>query len=122
MHEVSDGVRSIAEARAREILERSGLPRPQWNVQLRDAGGVPFLRPDAWWPDYRVAVEIDSRRWHLDPAAWNRTQRRQRLMTAQGVLVMSFAPNEIIDDPTGFVSEVRALLHAASRRPDVSAL
>ena len=114
--EVADGVRSIAEARARDALSRSGLPAPRWNARLVDADGVTFLTPDAWWPDHGAAIEIDSRKWHLSPEAWARTQRRQRLLTAHGVMVMAFAPNEIIEDPKGFVREVRALLRAAAGR------
>ena len=114
--EVSDGVRSIAEARARRVLERSGLPKPQWNARLTRPDGTTYLTPDAWWPDLGAALEIDSRRWHLSPEDWARTQRRQRRLTAHGVMVMSFAPSEIIDDPDGFVREVRELLAAARQR------
>jgi hypothetical protein len=114
--EVADGVRSLAEARAREILRRSGLPAPEWNARLVDADGVPFLQPDAWWPEQRAALEIDSRKWHLSPEDWARTQRRQRLLTAHGVMVMSFSPTEIMGDPDGFIREVGALLRAATMR------
>jgi hypothetical protein len=114
--EVADGVRSIAEARARAVIRRSGLPMPQWNVPLLDSDGTPYLTPDAWWPEHGVAMEIDSRRWHLDPESWERTRRRQRRLTAHGILVMSFAPNEIVDAPDDFVSEVRAVLSVSARR------
>jgi hypothetical protein len=116
LDEVGDGVRSLAEARARDILKRSGLPMPLWNEQLRDGDGVPFLRPDAWWPEHRAALEIDSRRWHLRPEDWARTQRRQRLLTAHGIMVMAFPPSEILDSPDNFLREVRALLRAAKAR------
>ena len=32
--------------------------------------------PDAWWPDVGVAVEVESREWHLSPEDWERTMRR----------------------------------------------
>ena len=115
--EVADGVRSIAEGRARAAIQRSGLPQPQWNAQLRDGDGVLFLQPDVWWPEFGAALEIDSRKWHLGPDAWQRTQQRQRRLTAHGVLVMSFAPSEIVDDPATFVREIRALLRTAAARP-----
>jgi hypothetical protein len=34
--EISDGVRSVAEANARDIAQRSGLPAPMWNPKLYD--------------------------------------------------------------------------------------
>jgi hypothetical protein len=113
LSEVADGVRSIAEARARTIIREAGLPPPLWNAQLVGTDGAAFLRPDAWWPDHGAALEIDSRKWHLSPDAWLRTQQRQRRLTAHGVMVMSFSPSEIVDDPAGFVREIRALLTAA---------
>jgi hypothetical protein len=112
--ELADGIRSVAEARAREILLRAGLPPARWNAEVRDADGVAFLTPDAWWPEFGAALEIDSRKWHLSPEDWARTRLRQRLLTAHGLRVMSFAPSEIIDDPTNFAREVRALLRTAA--------
>jgi hypothetical protein len=34
--EISDGVRSVAEANARDIAQRSGLPAPMWSAKLYD--------------------------------------------------------------------------------------
>lgn len=62
MQEVIDGIRSPAEADLRRLIITSGLPRPLFNPDLY-VGGQFLARPDAWWPDAAVAVEIDSRRW-----------------------------------------------------------
>lgn len=115
--EVGDGVRSVAEAKARAVMAAHGIPAPAWNIQLIDADGEPFLSPDAWWEDVAAALEIDSVAWHLSPQAYRLTQQRQRWMTTRGVLLLSFPPVEIIESPEQFAHEVRDLLAQASRRP-----
>lgn len=114
--EISAGIRSVAEAKAREIMHRTGVPEPLWNVQLQLADGIPFCTPDAYWPLLAAAMEIDSLAWHLSPESYRRTKRRERLLTISGVLVIAFTPAEILDNPEGFASQLRAFLDTASRR------
>jgi len=66
--EVIDGIRSPAEADLRALIRSSGLPQPLYNPKLYLPGGAFLAQPDAWWPDYGVAAEVDSREWHLSPA------------------------------------------------------
>jgi hypothetical protein len=114
--EVSDGVRSVAEAHARDILARNGIPGPLWNITLMDAEGVPILTPDGFWPDYCAALEIDSLAWHFQPSHWRRTQQRQRLFATIGVPVLTFSPTEILADPAGFSAQTAAFLRRLGRR------
>jgi hypothetical protein len=115
--EMSVGVRSVAEARARDILAKHGVPAPLWNVELRTATGQLLARPDAYWEDVAAAMEIDSMAWHLGPQQYRRTQARQRLLTVHGVLVLPIAPRDILDDEIAFVRQVLGLLDRATRRP-----
>lgn len=114
--EISAGVRSVAEAKAREVIRRTGVPEPLWNVELRLADGTPFCTPDAYWPLLAAAMEIDSLAWHLTADAYRRTKRRERLLTISGVLVIAFTPAEILDNPDEFASQVRTFLDVAARR------
>ena len=57
--EVADGVRSTAEADLRTLIIQARLPTPLYNPDLY-VGGKFLARPDAWWPDAGVAVEVDS--------------------------------------------------------------
>ena len=81
--EVSEGIRSAAEGDLRDLITRARLPMPLFNPSLCD-GDAFIARPDAWWPDAGVAVEVDSRAWHLSPEAWERTMHRHDLMEALG--------------------------------------
>jgi hypothetical protein len=110
--EVSDGVRSVAEADLRSVIRQFRLPAPYYNPGLF-AGGTFLARPDAWWPDYGVAVEVDSRAWHLSPADWERTMARDSLMTAQGILVHHFSPAQLRSGRAQAARTIKATLARA---------
>lgn len=113
--EISDGVRSIAEGLAREVMRSGGVPAPLWNVRLVLPDGTE-LTPDAYWPDYGLALEIDSFAWHLAPADYVHTMQRARRMVVGGLFVMSVAPVEITTAPERFVRELNAMLALAAGR------
>jgi hypothetical protein len=92
--EVADGIRSTAEGDLRSLIKAARLPMPLFSPSLYD-GGVFLGKPDAWWPRAGVAVEVDSRAWHLSPEGWDRTRRRHDLMVAAGIMVLRFSPREL---------------------------
>ena len=121
MREISAGVRSVAEARARALILGAGLPMPEWNVLLRTPTGRIIASPDAYWAELGVALEIDSLEWHLSPERYQRTQARQRRMTRFGILVMPVTPGAVEEHPQEFLGELSDTLTRAvgRRRPDV---
>jgi len=113
--EVSDGVRSVAEADLHAIVAQFRLPAPLYNPRL--FVGSDFLAsPDAWWPDAGVAAEVDSKAWHLKPADWEHTLARHDRMTAQGILVLRFPPARLRTAKRDVAREIRSAL-AVSRGP-----
>jgi len=117
VREISAGVRSVAEARLRGAFRRFGVPEPLWNAELRTAEGDFVARPDAYWADAGVALEIDSMAWHLSPGRYKRTQRRQRNLTVHGVEVLPVAPSDVLADPEELCRQVMQLLRGAVDRP-----
>ena len=115
--EMSAGVRSVAEAKARQILRRLRIPPPEWNVDVLTASGTWLGCVDAYWPAGAAALEIDSMAWHLSPSRYRRTQARQRAFVVAGVLVLPIAPADVVDRPERFAEDVRGLLAEAARRP-----
>lgn len=95
LDEISDGVRSAAEAVARELVLGSGLPAPLWNATLLDRSGRVIACPDAWFDDVGLAWEIDSKEWHLSPADYERTLDRRSAMMAEHVIVMHTQPRKL---------------------------
>lgn len=113
--EVADGIRSVAEGDLRDLIGAAGLPMPLFNASLYAGEGF-IAVADAWWPDAGVVVEVDSREWHLSPADWERTLRRNAAMSARGIIVLHFTPRQIREEPARVVAEIRAALAAGRRR------
>jgi hypothetical protein len=116
--DVADGIRSAAEGDLKDLLAKSGLPAPLFNASIYDDGDGTFIaRPDAWWPEKGVAVEVDSHEWHLSPHDHTRTLERQRRMGKRGILVLPFTPREIRTQPAKVLAAIREALESG-RRPD----
>jgi hypothetical protein len=111
--EVRLGTRSAPEASLLDLIKRGRLPMPLFNPLLY-AGCEPLGRPDAWWPDCAVAVEVDSRQWHLSPEDWEETMRRHARMTALGIQVLHFSPRQIRLESDYVLATIRDAL--ATRR------
>ncbi|MEU3721834.1 hypothetical protein [Streptomyces sp. NPDC031705] len=115
--ELLAGVRSVAEARARDALAGTGLPTPLWNARLYTPDGTFLASPDAYWPDEGVALEIDSAEYHYTRDAWHATLRRRLRLEAHGILVVSATPSMIRDTPTEVIAALRTLLTLTTPRP-----
>jgi hypothetical protein len=103
--EVRDGVRSVPEGDFRGLIIESGLPVALFNASLylHDR----FLATvDAWWPESGVAVEIDSREWHLAPESWEYTMDRHRRLTAAGIRTLHLSPRELRAEPAKLIDQI----------------
>jgi hypothetical protein len=113
--DVADGIHSAAEGDLKDLLAKSGLPAPLFNASIHDGNGTFVARPDAWWPEKGVAVEIDSHQWHLSPDDHTLTLERQRRMAKLGILVLPFTPRQIRTGRAEVLAAIREAL--ASGRP-----
>ncbi|MFD7627855.1 hypothetical protein ACFV7Q_17775 [Streptomyces sp. NPDC059851] len=114
--ELLAGVRSPAEARAREALDATDLPTPLWNARLHTPDGTFLASPDAYWPGEGVALEIDSAEYHYTRDAWQATLRRRLRLEAHGILVVSATPSMVRDSPHEVTRALRTLLTLAASR------
>ena len=114
--EVADGIRSAAEGDLRDLLIGAHLPMPMFNARLY-AGKNFIAIADAWWAAAGVAVEVDSREWHLSPEDWERTVRRSALMSACGIIVLHVTPRQIRDQAVEVASAVGSALDKGGARP-----
>jgi very-short-patch-repair endonuclease len=106
---VALGIRSVGEGDLRDLLIRAGLPAPLFNASLF-AGQTLIAVADAWWHEARLAVEVDSREWHLSPDDWERTLSRHATMTGFGITVLHFTPRQIRQEPAKVAGDIRAAL------------
>ena len=114
--DVADGIRSAAEGDLRDLLARSGLPMPLFNPSLYDEHGKFIARPDAWWPELGIAVEVDSKQWHTSPEDHAKTLARGRRMARYQIIVLRFTPRQIRTQPAEVISDIKAALHGARGR------
>ncbi|KUL50334.1 hypothetical protein ADL22_07110 [Streptomyces sp. NRRL F-4489] len=118
--------RALAEQRLYDAVRAYGLPEPVWNVDLRLPGGPYLGGVDAYWPEYAVAVEIDTRAPR--PAAGDADDagelctapgdEHQDRLERLGVIVVRCRPRTLREAPEQQATVIRtALMAAADREP-----
>ena len=115
--EVSEGIRSAAEARLKYLIDRSDLDRPVYNADLYTLDGVFLGRPDAWFARAGVAGEVDSREYHLRAQDYDETTRRHNRMETAGIHVLHWLPSTIKAEPRRVVADLRAAIAAGTQCP-----
>lgn len=93
--EIDRGAASAPEADVQAAFNKSKiLPAVLWNPNLETAAGERLPSPDGWIKDAAIAIEVDSRQYHLSPEGWERTLRRHNALTETGALVLHFTPSD----------------------------
>jgi len=118
--DVADGIRSVAEADLKDLLVKAKIPMPLFNPALYDKDGTFIARPDAWWPELGIAIEVDSREWHLSPEDHEKTLARGRRMGRYQIVVLRFTPKKIRSDAATVIEEIRRTLEGAQGRPPLN--
>ncbi|MET7752890.1 hypothetical protein [Micromonospora sp. NPDC005367] len=108
------GAESPQESRTRVRLVLAGLPRPQTQYVVAEAGRF-IARLDLAWPEFKVAVEYDGL-WHDDPEQFHRDRRRLNRLLGGDWIVLHVTARRLRDDFAGFVAEVRAALRSRGLR------
>lgn len=104
---------SVLESALRVLPSQHGLAPPYSQFVVRD-GSTFVARVDFCWPDQRLIVETDGRRWH-DPAdARDADRRRGNACARLGWRILRFTWAEVIHEPAYVVTTVRAALVAAA--------
>jgi very-short-patch-repair endonuclease len=74
-------LRSEAERRLKRLCSEHALPQPQFNVWV--AG----YEVDVYWPEAKLALEIDGAETHATTYAFHSDRRRDRALAARGIQV-----------------------------------
>jgi hypothetical protein len=115
--EVSDGIRSAAEAQLKHLIDRSDLDRPVYNADLYTLDDLFLGRPDAWFARAGVAGEVDSREYHLRAKDYEATTLRHNRMEAAGIHVLHWLPSTIKAEPRRVIADLRAAIAAGNNCP-----
>jgi hypothetical protein len=98
---------SPMESRLRMLLVRSGLPRPDAQVSVRDSRGGFLGRLDLFYPDSSVGIEYDGEN-HRDRLTAD-NQRQNRLLEA-GIHLLRYTAPDLGGRPAAIVAEAGAAL------------
>lgn len=115
--EITGGIRSVAESDFRSFLASAGFPVPLWNHDLITGDGTFVGCPDAWFDEHGVAAEVDSREWHMDPAGWERTQRRRARFARFGIPTVPVTPRRLYRDRDELARDLWGALEGSQGRP-----
>ena len=76
------------------LIRAAGLPEPQVQVYVLD------YRLDLFWPELKLAVEVDAYGTHGSPARFEADRRRDaRLLTEKGIIVLRLTRATIEERP-----------------------
>lgn len=103
---------SPMETRLRLLLVRSGLPRPEAQVELHDARGRFVGRPDLFYREASLGLEYDGEN-HRDRLVSD--NRRQNALQAIGVTLLRYTYSDLYERPEAVVREVRQALARAPK-------
>jgi hypothetical protein len=120
--EVTAGVRSAPEAELRDLIVKARLPLPLFNPRLYLPNGTFIASPDAWWPQAGVAIEVDSRQWHLAPDDWERTMVRHSDLGQYGIVTLHVTPHQLRSAPDAFLRKAANAYRYGARRPRLAIL
>ena len=118
--DVADGIRSTAEADLKDLIVKARLPIPLFNPWVYGADGTFIARPDAWWPELGVGIEVDSHEWHMSPEDHASTLARSRRMSKHQMIMLRFTPKQIRSEPAEVIKDIRDALQGAAGRPPLN--
>ena len=111
---IADGpvpTRSDLEDLAIDLLDSVAIPRPEANPALQLDGRT--IRPDLLFCQQRLAIELDSRRWHHDPLTQQGDADKQAILEAHGHRVLRVSWRQIVNHPKQTITRIRAALSPA---------
>ncbi len=100
--------KSVEEERLLAEIRRAGLPDPERNVTIG-----PFSL-DLYWPAAKVAVELDSWRWHQGPGAFKRDRRKDAHCRDHDI-ELHRVTSEMVDDPLPLLVRLARAIYGAGR-------
>lgn len=89
------------------LLTNAGLPRPESEYPIPWS---PRHRFDLAYPNHKLAIEWDSRRWHSQLDAFESDRRRDQDAVLNGWRVLRFTWSDVTGRPQGVATAVRRAL------------
>ena len=87
----------------RKLIAHAGLPEPQYNVVV---AGLTF---DAYWPQWKLVVEVDSDPYHNNPRAFENNRIRDATVQKHDLRVLRVTGDRLDNAPGAVLADVLAL-------------
>lgn len=91
------------------LLLDAGLPEPTYEHMIETAGSF-VARVDLAYPRKRLAIELDSVRWHMNQSSFVADPRRRNRLLLAGWRVLTFTWADYYEHPQRLVAAVRGAL------------
>ena len=101
---------------AADLLVDARLPRPVFEYQIIDKDDSLVAQVDLAYPDERLAIELDSVRWHLNVESFVEDPRRRNATQLAGWTVLSFTWDDYAKHPNDLCAAVARALHQRATR------
>lgn len=98
---LSDWSRMVADR-----LAEAGLPRPVFEHRVMDGDGSLVAQVDLAYPAARLAIELDSVRWHLNRKSFMADPRRRNELSLVGWTVLTFTWEDYANRPESLCATV----------------
>jgi len=106
--EVAESPWSHPERAAHRLFKAAGLSGWTGNTAIPIQGGT--VVPDIRFDKLKLIVEIDGRRHHSSPEAFDRDYDRQNQLVSMGWTVLRITPRQLADNPDRVIATVRATI------------
>lgn len=106
---------SVAELLGARILIRAGLRPPAQQYKVFDREEF-VARLDFAWPELKVGVEIEGRRFHGTPVAHDHDTHRFNHLAVLGWIIIRVTMHNLQNDPDRFVKRLREALERAAKQ------
>jgi predicted transcriptional regulator of viral defense system len=114
LHRHRDGptlTRSELEEAFLALIDRAGLPRPRTNTR------VCGVEVDAYWPEHRLVVEVDSYRYHRSRRSFESDRRRDIALQAAGIRAARITDRRIATEPQRVAGDLQRLVDSGRTHP-----
>ncbi len=87
------------------------------NPELHAPDGARLPRPDGWFDDVGLAVQVHSKRYHAGELDWEATVSADGVFAEYGVPVVAVTPRQIAAQPEVVLRRIERAHGQAQRRP-----
>jgi hypothetical protein len=112
LHRPGQIVRGELEHRFAELRRGAGLREPETNAPITARGRTYIV--DCYWPEHRLAVELDGREAHARELAFESDRRRDAALSAIGIRLLRFTWQRVSYDGAEAMVDLTAAIKRSS--------